>query len=200
VAVATIIWVFELSKAVSKRVSDALNLLQIQKHLNFFRKLKNTENIMTTLTLSSAVENKTLGNLFPKTTAATPAVPALKTIAIDGGKSSLVNPFAPSIDMRDSSVAIDNATSMYKSYIFQVVFKGEEPAVAAANIIALNPTCGVRVLYGKFPSRKTLIGALKRMLERFATDRILTFSAPLPHGQVLEAFALYVATTDFKIA
>lgn len=143
-----------------------------------------------------------LGSLFPKTgTAMLPlsTAPTVKTISIDGGKTSLCNPFAPTLDLRASSVAIDNATSMYKSYLFRIVFKSEEPAIVAANIIALNPTCGVRVLHGKFPSRKTLIGALKRMLERFVTDRVLIFSSPLPHGQILEAFALYAATENLKI-
>jgi hypothetical protein len=153
---------------------------------------------MTTLTLSSAVQDQTLGSLFPKT-APTPAVALLNPISIDGGKSSLVNPFAPSIDMRESSLAIDNAASMYKTYLYRVVFKDEEPAIVAANIIALNPTCGVRILHGKFPGRKTMLGALKRMVARLIADRVLTFSPQLPHADVLKSFALYAATENLKI-
>jgi hypothetical protein len=156
---------------------------------------------MTTATIQAP---ETLGNLFPKRAPSTlPQQPstnsAVKTISIDGGKTSLSNPFAPTAEQQASAIAIDNSTLMYRSYLYRVVFKGEEPSDVANNIIELNPTCGVRVILGQLPGRTTMIGALKRLISRLKADRVLNFSSPLPHGEILEAFALYVATENKQI-
>lgn len=154
---------------------------------------------MTTTTIEAP---KTLAALFPKKapTAQQPsAIAPAKTISIDGGKTSLSNSFAPTDDQKDSTIAIDNSTLMYRTYLYRVVFKGEEPSDVANNIIELNPTCGVRIISGQLPGRTTMIGALKRMVSRLKTDRVLNFSSPLPHGEILEAFALYVLTEDKQI-
>ena len=155
---------------------------------------------MTTATIETP---QTLGTLFPKRAALTLPQPSInsaaKTISIDGGKTSLSNPFAQADDQKDSTIAIDNSTLMYRTYLYRVVFKGEEPSDVANNIVELNPTCGVRIIPGQLPGRTTMIGALKRLVSRLKADRVLNFSSPLPHGEILEAFALYVLTEDKQI-
>lgn len=152
------------------------------------------------MTILTSIAPATLGTLFPKTvntkTTLLPPVVVIKPIAIDGGKSSLVNPFKA---IPDRNVPSENVVNMYRSYLYEVVFKGAEPSIAANEIVTLNPNCGVRIVLGKFPGRATMIRTLKRMVFRLKADGDLHFSAPLPHGKVLKSFAEYVVREELQI-
>jgi hypothetical protein len=142
----------------------------------------------------------TFSGLFPKVEKSTLLIaPApKKPINIHGGKSALASPFDVQIGLQDP-IAIENLVTMYRAYLYRIVFRSEEPSTVASSMVSNSLNCGVRIVPGKFPRRVTLIGALKRLVLRAKTDGELIFSTTASHGEVLQSFAQYALKEELSI-